>query len=327
MRSLMPPPRKHYYTVLLDRSRRLPLLGIRLLQKAIDDLLFGFLFGKTQGHELDELLTRDLADGGLVDQRSLGVVGLDLRNGYDLSAIHDDGVALGVTRATVVAVDLGVEVLSGILLGHRAGYHVSAAVLAVQIHLEVGLGELGAVGHDLLVDDQGSAVGQLGLGDAVGGVHALDLRRLHLHVGALGHLHLGGGIHDAAALAVARAVVLLHVLDLGVLAQEEAVDAAVLAVTVACIVDATARHDGDVAVSADVEVVVDQLAKTRLGEEHGDVHALVLGTGLDVDIDTGGIGLFHDLNVLGGVLPLQLAVDAEGVSTLGHFMQVGYLRK
>ena len=45
-----------------------------LLQETVNDLLLGFLFGKPQGHELDELLPRDLTDGGLMDQRSLGVV-------------------------------------------------------------------------------------------------------------------------------------------------------------------------------------------------------------------------------------------------------------
>ena len=100
-----------------------------------------------------------------------------------------------------------------------------------------------------------------------------------------------------------------------------------LAIAVAGVVDATARHDGHVTISADVEIVIDQLTESRLGQQHGNVHTLVLGAGLNVDVDAGGIVLLDDLDMLGGVLPLQLTVDTEGVSSLGHFMQVGDLRQ
>ncbi len=227
--------------------------------------------------------------------------------------------------ATVVALDLGVEGLAGLVPGDGAGDHMGAAVLAGKIHIKVGLGELVAVGHELFVDDQRGAVAEHRLGLAVGGVNTLDLGGLHLHVGVLGHFHHGGGVHDTAAAAVAGAVVLLDILDACALAHEEAVNAAVLAVGVAGVVDAAPRNDGDIAVGSDVEVVVDQLLDARLREDDGDVQALILGAGLDVDVDAGYILLLDDLNVLGGVLTLQLSVDAEGIGALGHFVEVSHL--
>ena len=39
----------------------------RLLQKSLEDGLLGLLRGETQGLQLQQLVTGDLADGGLVD--------------------------------------------------------------------------------------------------------------------------------------------------------------------------------------------------------------------------------------------------------------------
>ena len=39
-----------------------------LLQKTVYNVLFGFFFGQSQGHQLNELLTCDLADGCLVNK-------------------------------------------------------------------------------------------------------------------------------------------------------------------------------------------------------------------------------------------------------------------
>ena len=46
----------------------------RLLpQEALDDLVLRFLFGQPEGLQFEDLLAGDLADGGLVDQGSVGV--------------------------------------------------------------------------------------------------------------------------------------------------------------------------------------------------------------------------------------------------------------
>ena len=53
-----------------------------LFQKPIDDLGFGFLFGEAEGHQLHELITGNLADGGLVDERGIRVVRLQRGHGH-----------------------------------------------------------------------------------------------------------------------------------------------------------------------------------------------------------------------------------------------------
>ena len=55
-----------------------------------------------------------------MDQLRVQMVGGDLGNGADLRVVHDDAVALRMPLAAVVAVDLGVEDLVGILPGHGA---------------------------------------------------------------------------------------------------------------------------------------------------------------------------------------------------------------
>lgn len=57
-----------------------------------------------------------------------------------------------------------------------------------------------------------------------------DLGGLHLHLRTLGQVHDGGGVHHLLAAAVALAVVLFHVAQLGVFGQIEGVDAVVLGV-------------------------------------------------------------------------------------------------
>ena len=45
---------------------------VRLFQKTVDDLLLRLFLRQAQGHQLDELLPGNLADGGLVDHFTTG---------------------------------------------------------------------------------------------------------------------------------------------------------------------------------------------------------------------------------------------------------------
>ena len=54
--------------------------AVDLFQEPVDNLLLGFAFRQPQGHELDNLLPGNLADGRLVNQGSVNVVGLQLGN-------------------------------------------------------------------------------------------------------------------------------------------------------------------------------------------------------------------------------------------------------
>ena len=101
------------------------------------------------------------------------------------------------------------------------------------------------------------------LGVALRVVDAGDLTRLHHDRGALLEIHDGLRIEDPLALARALAVVLFNVGDLGVPADVEGVDAVVLGVAVAAVVDAAARDDLHDRALAHKEVVVDHGAGHR----------------------------------------------------------------
>ena len=71
-----------------------------LLQKPIHNLRFRFRLAEPQRHQLDNLVSRYFADGRLVDQGCIRVVGCDLRNRADVGMVHDDGVTFGMAGAS-----------------------------------------------------------------------------------------------------------------------------------------------------------------------------------------------------------------------------------
>ena len=184
-----------------------------------------------------------------------------------------------------------------------------AAINAVEIHLEVGLGVLHAVRHDFFAHDERCLVGKRCFGFAVGAVNALDLGGLHFHIRALGKICHGGGVHDIFAVAVTLTVVLFNISYARVLGKVKGVNAAVLTGISAAVVDTAPRHDRDVAVLTDVKVVVNKLFDTRLREQNGDMQTLVFRAGLHVNVDALLVGLCHDLDVFGVVLAKELAVN------------------
>lgn len=56
--------------------------GSVLLEEAVDDLFLACFSVRPQGHQLDELFTGDLADGCLVDQTGIHIIG-------DVSGVAD----------------------------------------------------------------------------------------------------------------------------------------------------------------------------------------------------------------------------------------------
>ena len=144
-----------------------------------------------------------------------------------------------------------------------------------------------------------------------------QLGGVHLEEGALFQIDLGPGVHHPLAGALPLAVVLLHVLHPGVLPDVEGVHPVVLGLLAALVVDTAAGHDDHVAVGADVEVVVHQIVQPGLGDEHRDVHRLVLGAVFDVDVNAGLVGLGDDVDVGGGVPGGQLPVLPDVIGPLG----------
>ena len=68
-------------------------------------------------------------------------------------------------------------------------------------------------------------------------------------------------------------------------------------------VDAAARNDDHIGVFTNLEVIVDQVLKAGLADDHGNVDAFIPGAGGDDDIDTGLIGLGDDIDMGGGIAP------------------------
>ena len=118
---------------------------------------------------------------------------------------------------------------------------------------------------------------------------------------------------------------LLYVFEPRARRQVEGVDAVVTALLIAGVVDATAGYDGHVRPLAHEEVVVHHLGVTRLAEDDGDMDALVLGAGLDDNVNTGFVRLGDNIDILGGVAARHLAVGADIIGALGHLVQIGDL--
>src|SRR5699024_3998751 len=158
-----------------------------------------------EGEQLCDLVAGNLADGGLVDEGGVHVVGVQLGHGQHPGAVHDDGVALRVAGAGGVAGDGGVKLLVGAVPRHRPGDDVGAGAFAVQGDVVAADGDLAAVGHQTFPHHQACAGGQVGHRLAVGGVDALDLHHLHLHRAALVQVDLGDRVQDPHPEAVALA--------------------------------------------------------------------------------------------------------------------------
>ena len=116
-------------------------------------------------------------------------------------------------------------------------------------------------------------------------VDARDLARLHDDARAFFKVDDGLRVQDALAAPFALAIVLFDVGDLRVFADVERVDAVVLRVAVAAVVDAAARHDAHVRALADEKVVVDHVLKARFCQYHRDVDVFVLRKRRDADVD------------------------------------------
>ena len=102
-------------------------------------------------------------------------------------------------------------------------------------------------------------------------------------------------------------------------------DTVVLRVVGAAVVNAAARDDRDVAVVADIEIVVDRLLDAAGAHNDGNMDVFALGIRFDEDIDSGAVLLGADIDVIRGVSACELAVDTEVIRTLRFVVDVGDL--
>ena len=82
--------------------------------------------------------------------------------------------------------------------------------------------------------------------------------------------------------------------------------------------------DGDVGVLAYVKVVVCHIVEVAFGDDDGDMHALVLDAGSDVDVDAFVVLFGFDADFGGGVANQPCSVFAYVETAFGNGVQFGY---
>src|SRR5699024_1238963 len=123
-------------------------------QKSLHDLFFRFFLGQSKGSQFDNLLPGNLADGSLVDQRSVNISREQLRSRVDSALPDEDGVAFRMSGTAAVASDLRVILLIGMILGYRTRDQIHTGILPLHIHLKICGCLLLAVRQDPLMYNQ-----------------------------------------------------------------------------------------------------------------------------------------------------------------------------
>ena len=217
-----------------------------------------------------------------------------------------------MAEAGGVALYAGIEDLRGRFLRDRAGDHARAGARAVQDDVHLADGVLRALGQELFVDlHLGICAVGFALRIALRIVDAADLAGVHDDGRALLQIDDGLRVQDALAGAGALAVVLFDVVYLRVFADIEGVDTVMLGVAVAAVVDAAARDDGHIRALADKEVVIDHVVKAGSAQDDRNVDVFAPGEGRDPDVDAVLVGLGDDLDMLGVLAELLLAVETD----------------
>ena len=135
----------------------------------------------------------------------------------------------------------------------------------------------------------------------------------------------GFRIHNTFTLAVAASIMLFHILYVGVLTNEEAVDTIVLGSLISTIVDTTAGYNGYIAVITNVEIIINHLGKTALAKHYRDVYTFSFGTGLNDDINALLVLFGYNINMSSGITSYGSTIGTDILSSGRYLMQTGYL--
>ena len=178
------------------------------------------------------------------------------------------------------------------------------------------------MGHQAFPNHQFGTGRQFRRSGAFRVIHALDLHHFHFGIAAFFHVHFRTGIQDALAASRAGSVVFFNVLDPGVLSHIEAVNTVMLGVLVAAVVNTAAGNDHHVRALADEEVVIHHFLQSALGHHNGNMHAFVLGSGLDPDLQSADFFLGYNFNIGCGLSSCGSAVGTDVVSAFRYSVQV-----
>ena len=170
-----------------------------------------------------------------------------------------------------------IKLLIGLIACDRTGDHIRTGVIAVEDDLINTVGILCSVGHQTLLDDQARIASELSLCIAFGGIDTLDLHHFHLHCAALIHVDLCHRIEQTLARAVAGAVMLFDILDLAPLPTKKRW---IPSCSESCVPQLSMPQPAtihDIAVLADVKIVVDNFFESASGSRrpgYGHSHSL-----------------------------------------------------
>ncbi len=138
-------------------------------------------------------------------------------------------------------------------------------------------------------------------------------------------MHNGSGVHEPLASAFSFAVVLFHIAHLAVFPHKEGVDAVMLTVAGAAVVDAAAGNDGHVTVFADEEIVVHIVLQSAFADDNRNMYTFIHGAGLDDNVDAGFVRFGHNVNVRCGIPGSTCTVGTDVVCPHRQRIQLGYL--
>ena len=90
-------------------------------------------------------------------------------------------------------------------------------------------------------------------------------------------------------------------------------------------VDAAARDDDHIGIFTNIEVIIDQILKAGLADDHGNVDAFIFGAGGDDNINAGFIGFGDNIDMRGSIASGRGTVGTDIVGPDGQAIEVSDL--
>ena len=118
-----------------------------------------------------------------MDQAGIRISGKQSGGSIHDGLFSDDGITFRVTAAGRIANDHRIHGLVGAVSCNRAGDNIRRRTVTVQLHFEVGLGDLLPLCKQALMDDQLCSLCNRGRGLSPGFVNAADLSCIDFQIG------------------------------------------------------------------------------------------------------------------------------------------------
>ena len=92
---------------------------------------------------------------------------------------------------------------------------------------------------------------------------------------------------------------LFNIFDSCIFADMESMDSVMLARLIAAVVDSAARNDEHISALTYIKIIINKVVDSRLGDDNGDMNALILRSRSNNYVDARLVGFRHNLNVGG----------------------------